>query len=582
VSYWPNKGERGDSRVSTKVAIVGSGAGASTAAMVLAEAGFDVQIFEKGPNYVGDITQAAPPDSQWSSDELKRQRYFGRPHPESEPRTYRWSTADAKPRHVGDIQSLPQTVGGGTIHWGAACPRFWDIDFQKLSLLGPVPGADIVDWPFSYEEIAPDYDTIENLIGVQGDINQLPPYPTLAHAPRTHPLPMPPGPPQLSSVLLANGATKLGYHPFPVPTGTNSRPYDGRPACVNCGFCDSYGCPIHARVGALAPLRRAVKAGASLHPNAQVTAITVQGQRATGLRWLDEHGGTHEERADLVVLGCMAIESVRLALLSKLPDPNGTLGRHLMFHWHSDATGVFLSQRTHVYRGRTLSHMIDDFADPDFPGARDAARAAGLPYFRGGTLEMGGSQGVLDEASTYQYLLTVLQPDQPFGTAFKQLMRSSILRDRNAGCQLVAEDLAYPTNAVDLDPSVKDYRGFPVARITYSPGTHELTAQQFYLPYLVKLLQSAGADVATAVPEINSAHTPIAAGPVPNSFHVMGGMRMGTDPRISVTDSQARYHHLDNLVVADGSVFPSSGGHNPTNTIMTTALRNARLWAKAY
>ena len=223
---------------------------------------------------------------------------------------------------------------------------------------------------------------------------------------------MPPGPGQHSSLLAAEGCRKLGYHPFPVPTAINSRPYDGRPACNNCGFCDGYGCPIHARVGALGPLRRAVDAGATLRAEAPVVAIEHRGGRATGVVWVDAAGQRHRVPADLVVVGCMAIESVRLALLSELPDPHDTLGRHLMFHWHLAASGVFLSERLHPYRGRTLSHMVDDFADPDFPGARDAAKAAGLPYLRGGTVEMGGSQGVIDEASLYAFLLTVVQPDR--------------------------------------------------------------------------------------------------------------------------------------------------------------------------
>ncbi len=485
-----------------KVVVVGSGAGASTAAMALAESGHRVTILEKGPNYVGDVAQAAPATTQWSSDELKRARRFGRPDETAEPRTYRWSESEDKPRHVGELQSLPQTVGGGTIHWGAATPRFWDIDFAKRSLLGPVPGADVIDWPFTYEEIAPFYTEIERLIGVQGDITQLPPQPTLAHAPRHEPLPMPPGPPQYSSLVAVKGCERLGYHPFPVPTAINSRPYGERPTCTNCGYCDSYGCPIHARVGALAPLRRAVKAGAKLIPEAHVVAVRHDGRKAQGVEWLDAKGERHSEPADLVVLGCMAIETVRLAFLSRFPDPHDMLGRHLMFHWHSDATGIFLSERLHAYRGRTLSHMMDDFADPEFPGAREAARAAGLPYFRGGTLEMGGTQSVLDEASTYAFLLTVVQADKPFGASFKQLMRASLLRDRQLGMQLVGEDLPYPTNRVDLDPSVKDFRGLPVARITYSPGPHELAAQQFYLPKMVEVLKAAGADVATAVPEV--------------------------------------------------------------------------------
>jgi choline dehydrogenase-like flavoprotein len=54
----------------------------------------------------------------------------------------------------------------------------------------------------------------------------------------------------------------------------------------------------------------------------------------------------------------------------------------------------------------------------------------------------------------------------------------------------------------------------------------------------------------------------------------MGGMRMGSNPHTSVTGSHGLVHHLDNVLVADGSVFPTSGGQNPTLTIMATALRN--------
>ena len=82
-----------------------------------------------------------------------------------------------------------------------------------------------------------------------------------------------------------------------------------------------------------------------------------------------------------------------------------------------------------------------------------------------------------------------------------------------------------------------------------------------------------------AIPELPSSKFPVASGSVPDTEHLMGGMRMGDDPTISVTDGTGRYHHLDNVVVSDGSLFPSSGGHNPTLTIMATALRNARSWA---
>jgi gluconate 2-dehydrogenase alpha chain len=158
-------------------------------------------------------------------------------------------------------------------------------------------------------------------------------------------------------------------------------------------------------------------------------------------------------------------------------------------------------------------------------------------------------------------------------------MRDSLLRDRLAGITLVGEDLPYASNQVDLDPRIRDWRGVPVPRITYGPGRHELAAQAFYMQWIVSILKASGADVVMAIPELPSSRYPIASGSVPDTEHLMGGMRMGNDPATSATDGIGRFHQLDNVVVSDGSLFPSSGGHNPTLTIMATALRNARLWA---
>jgi choline dehydrogenase-like flavoprotein len=58
-----------------------------------------------------------------------------------------------------------------------------------------------------------------------------------------------------------------------------------------------------------------------------------------------------------------------------------------------------------------------------------------------------------------------------------------------------------------------------------------------------------------------------------NGGHVCGTCRFGDDPRTSVLDRDNRAHDLDNLYVLDGSFFPSSGGINPSLTIMANSLR---------
>jgi choline dehydrogenase-like flavoprotein len=65
-------------------------------------------------------------------------------------------------------------------------------------------------------------------------------------------------------------------------------------------------------------------------------------------------------------------------------------------------------------------------------------------------------------------------------------------------------------------------------------------------------------------------------GIAPHSHHVMGTVRMGDDPLVSVVDRFGRFHDVDNLVCVDSSVFPTSSGYNPTLTIVALAVRSAR------
>jgi choline dehydrogenase-like flavoprotein len=59
------------------------------------------------------------------------------------------------------------------------------------------------------------------------------------------------------------------------------------------------------------------------------------------------------------------------------------------------------------------------------------------------------------------------------------------------------------------------------------------------------------------------------------SFHLMGSARMGGSPAGSAASPSGETWEVPNLVVADGSAFPTASGVNPMITIEAIAHLNA-------
>lgn len=551
--------------------VIGSGPGGATAAEVLTAAGWSVIVLEKGRNHLVDLDPPYGHLGHFANDELALvHRHLLGPDPLLEPRTYRRDSGDGDRIFTGEVNSLPSTVGGGGFHADAKLPRFREEDFTLRSTRGPVDGADIQDWPMTYGELEPHYAAVEQIIGVAGETGTNP-----FAAWRSSEFPMAPGPDMPTALVSAAAAERAGLHPYRAPTGINSVVYDDRPACVDCGFCGRYGCPIAAKGDPIAPLQRMLRTAlGQVRPEALVTEIVLdkRGRRATGVRYLDLRHHPDPPVVELrarhaVIVAGGAFETARLLLRNGLGGD--LVGRYLTYHFQTFTLGVFADE-VGGERGRDVTHLHDDLM-VDSPQLRAVARSAGLPWVRGGVTEHGSAAAPIEEAITY-----------PSGALHSAAMADSSLRRRMWVLTVQGEDLAQASNRIDLDPAVVDAWGLPAGRVTYRPHRHELVASDHAAALHEAVLTDAGADLvfsATSPPQsdldANAALNPL--GVAPASRHVMGTARMGNDPATSVVSPEQRLWPVDNVLVCDSSVFVTSTGYNPTLTLAALAHRAATL-----
>jgi choline dehydrogenase-like flavoprotein len=161
--------------------------------------------------------------------------------------------------------------------------------------------------------------------------------------------------------------------------------------------------------------------------------------------------------------------------------------------------------------------------------------------------------------------------DRAWGAELKDYLRKF---PRAFSVVAVLEDLPMHQNTVDLDPDVVDRWGLPVVRMTHTQHPNDIAMARWYEQRLLEIAEAAGAtEKWISKPPglyIDDEHSMTGS---PAHFH--GTCRAGNDPGTSVLDRWCRTHDVPNLWVVDGSFFPTSGGYNPTLTILANAYRVA-------
>lgn len=337
--------------MSREAVVIGSDAAGSAAAWELARKGWDVTVLERGRHLRPGLGRREREDlgTTYGSDEIKGFRGFGFPDGDLEPyttRTQAEATSGVARSAQGALGQLGAAVGGTTLHDNAKTPRFWKQDFSLLSDMGPIDGAQVADWPISYDDLAPFYDLVEERVGVQGDRAAMPAR-TLEQSPRRRDFPMPPNPTGYAASLLARGAGlvgmvgMVGMEPYPYPAAVNSVTRDGRPRCNSCGLCSGFGCPINARGDALVsfldPALRTGRVRVIDRVCVDRVETTRDGRRVRAVRYRDVRGKVHRIQASTVVLAGSPINTARLLLMSAnrahpagLGNRSDQVGRNMM------------------------------------------------------------------------------------------------------------------------------------------------------------------------------------------------------------------------------------------------------------
>lgn len=524
--------------------VIGAGAAGGVVAKELSTAGFRVVVLEQGP-YLRE--------KDYSHDEIQYTIEPGLTNdPKMQPVLYRKS--ESEPARPLKAIEYGRQVGGGSVHFTANYWRFHESDFHERSLYGAVSGADLADWPISYADLEPYYTKAEYDLGISGLAGANP-----FEGPRSKPYPLPPMAVKSSGVLFERATKKLGLHPFPAPVAILSQPYRGRAACVNCGFCESFGCEMRAKSSTLVSvIPMAEKTGrCEIRAGCYVRKIEVDDAgRATGAVYFDAQRREVLQRAKAVFVCANGVETPKLLLLSRskrfpqgLANSSGIVGKYLMWDNGGAAQGLF-EHPLNEYKGIQVTRLIHDYY------AADAKRG-----FYGGA-------GIDARFDFYPagFALHGLPADAPkWGSAYKEMFTTYFNRTMTLLAHTTS--LAMEKSSITLDPEVKDAWGLPAVRVTYDYHPDDAAAMKWMLQRQIEILEAAGAQKTWSQPWDVVDNMP--------SRHLMGTCRMGRDPGTSVVNAHSRTHDVANLFLVDGSNFVTSARQQPTATIQALAYRAA-------
>jgi choline dehydrogenase-like flavoprotein len=491
--------------------VVGCGAGGGVLAQRLARRGWRVVVLERGPFW--------DPDRDWVSDEAGSHKLFW---------TDKRIVGGSDPVQMGKNNS-GLGVGGSMTHFAGYTPRFHPSDFETYTRDGV--GA---DWPISYWDLKPHFERCEAELPVAGQ-----------DWPWGDPHSYPHGPHPIGGAaeVAWRGARDCGIEMRVGPVAIANGAFGNRPHCIYRGFCLE-GCKVNAKGSPLIThVPDAIEHGVEIRPDSMAIRVEIDDSsgRVTGVTYV--HDGREQfQRAAAVAVAGYSIETPRLLLNSTSARfPNGLannedqVGRYVMVQGASQTAARF-PEPMHMFKAPPPEVSSEQFYETD--ESRGFARGFSIQTVS--PMPIGWAEHVL--------------ADGHWGHSLREYMRDYV---HWTVLGVLNELLPRAENRVTLTDELDQF-GMPVPRFDYSQCDND----RANIAYSKKVIEEIW-DHAEAQDTLT----------IDRYAHLVGGCRMGADPRESVVNADHQAWEVPNLFVADGSVMPTQGAANPALVIMALASR---------
>jgi choline dehydrogenase-like flavoprotein len=547
------------------VCVIGSGAGGGPVALELSRAGHSVIVLEKGPwlteqDFYKD-EMACCRHSTYTPD-LKNERHVI----EEQLNNGEWR-GESTYESGWDFWN-GNVVGGSSNFMSGFFYRLKPQDFRLLSEFGPIKGANIADWPISYDDLEPYYTKAETEVGISGRVVNHP-----HQEPRsTRDFPFPPTQEHILAQHIDKACTELGVHAVPTPRAILSQPHNNRRSCEYSGYCGSYGCSSGAKGSSRAALlNRAIATGhCTILANSKVFRLHSDARgKIISAEYFDENRNKHSVHAKIFVVACQAVETSRLLLAStgsKHPKGVGNhynqVGKNLLFSGGGSGYGDFPYAQFDAQTIRAMQ-QVGPFVNrgiQDWYFIDDKK----LGRIKGGIIDF-----LLRHPNPIAKAMSLKRDDNDklvWGKPLQQKMKALFGDAQFLRFEIFNDWLPTDNCFVSLDNSEKDQWGSAVARVRVGYHPHDLVVGEYLAGHAERILK-----------QMNATNIRSSISGAPPQNLMAGGCRFGNDIKTSVLDKNCRVHDAENLYVTDGSFMPTGGSVPYTWTIYANAFRVAEI-----